>query len=130
MLESLPELPRVTVADNAAFLGFEEGAVRLIVRSDFNRARVWETLKPVDFSEHFDGFKRLELTVDDDSGRTGRESHAIADAARREAARRAAESSPAVLRVLAAFGGRLERVEPSGVVPRELIPTDVETAEE
>ncbi len=118
------------MADNAAFLGYEDGAVRLVARSDFNRTRVWDALKPIDFSEHFAGFRRLDLTVDDASGRTGRESHHLADTARREAARHAAEAAPAVRRVLEAFGGKLERIEPSGVAPRELIPGEPDSPDE
>lgn len=120
----------MTVADNTAFLGYADGAVHIAVRSEFNRTRVWDALKPVDFSEHFDGFRRLDLKVDDTTGRTGREAHQIADGARREAARKAAETAPAVLRVIAAFGGRLERVEPSGTLVRELLPTEAEPAED
>lgn len=106
--------------DTAGFQGYADGVVTLVVRTDFGRTRVYDALRAAELGRWFPGFRRLDLRVDGAAGQTGREARAEAESKRREDARRAAEASPGVLRLIAAFHGRLERVDPAGGVTRDM----------
>lgn len=109
---------RVLVEENVAFVGYDGGTVALAVRNRMWVGHVREVLKDVDFTTRFRGFRNLQVGVDGDAGRTGRELRDAWDASRRDAAREAAGKSEALRRILKAFGGAIESIEPSrGATP-------------
>lgn len=110
LLEGLPALGRVSVNEGAGFLAYEEGCLHLVARSEFHRARVWETLEKVDLALHFPGFRRLDLRVDGHSGQTGREARTEGEARRASEADIAARAAPVIQRLLECFGGHIESV--------------------
>lgn len=98
--------------EQAAYGGFADGTLTLVVRQERNRAIVREQLLDVDFVSVLPGFRRLEIRVGDE-GKTGREARTEADERRAAAAREAVASSPLVQRLVALLGGRVEHVEAS-----------------
>jgi hypothetical protein len=117
-LASLSSFNRTAVEDNAGLESYEGGTVRVVVRSERQRGIVREKLKEVDFSAFFQAFQRLDVSVSQ-GGRVGRELRAEADDKRREDARRAAEASPVLKRLIDTFGARIEAVEPLGKPPAD-----------
>lgn len=120
MLASLSPFSRVTVDNQAGFERYEDGVLRIVVRTQLARDKVVQALKPVDFHALFQGFRSLDVRISEE-GRTGREARAEADVKRRDDARAAAESSPAVRRLIEVFGARLDDVvaEPARDTPQD-----------
>lgn len=111
-LAGLGKLERVFVSDNAVFGGFDAGVVRVSVRRDLWRDRVYEALSKLDLGAIYPGFRRIEVTVAEVGGQTGREKwSALTDAARTDA-RREAERAPALRRLMELMSAELDTVEP------------------
>lgn len=115
-MASLSPFARTTVSDMAGVEGYEEGILRLVVRTDPARTRVRDALGPVDFSAFLAGFRNVQVRVGQE-GRIGREARADELAQRRVDARKAAEEHPQVRRLLAVFGARIDAVEPLDPLP-------------
>lgn len=112
-LEALDPFTRVTVGDNAAFVAFERGVLKLAVRQELWRGKVRDHLRALDLGALFPGFRNVEVVLEGQAGQTGREARSEAEEKRRVEARAAAERSATLKRVLAAFGGQVEAVEPA-----------------
>jgi hypothetical protein len=115
-LSGLTVLNRTLVEDHAAFVRFTDGILVLAARSERLAGQVRERVREADFASHLPGFRNVEV-VCDDAGRTGNEARALGDERRRAQARAAAEASPALARVRAAFDAVLESVEPLSEEP-------------
>jgi hypothetical protein len=115
-LATLSPLNRTLVEDHAAFVRFKDGILVLAARSERLAGQIRERVREADFATHLPGFRNVEV-VCDDVGRTGNEARAVGDERRRAEARAAAEASPALARVRAAFGAVLESVEPLSEAP-------------
>ncbi len=129
-MSQLPDAQRVMVADNATPRSFGEGAIVIIVRKEMWRQKVRDALGTLDLALNFPGFRRLEVEVADDIGRTGRERRTDADAAARVAAQHAAERSVGLKRLLAAFSGVVEEVEAIGAPRGDTEPLESEVSDD
>ena len=125
MLESLSAYARTTVAESAAFLGYDGGLLTLTVRNEHARLRVREQLRNVDFTQFFLGFRNIEIRLGE-SGTTGRELRAADDDRRRIEAQAAAESSPLLKQLKELFGATLESVEPAPAPVRDSFVVDTD----
>lgn len=110
-LAQLTGVPRVTVSDNATPGSYNEGTLCIIVRKEMWRQQVRDALGGLDLGGPFPGFRRLEVEVAGDVGRTGRERRTDADAAALAAATAAAENSVGLRRLLTMFSAVIEEVE-------------------
>ena len=115
-LASLGPLSRAIVEDHAAFLSYEGGVLRLAARGDRQLAQVQEHVRHADFTAWLPGFRNVQVIVDA-VGRTGREARNAAEAQALAAARTAADASKVLARLVNAFGGVVEEVEPLVVAP-------------
>lgn len=119
-LASLSPLSRVLVEDNAAFQRYADGKLVLAARSERLAGQVRERVREAEFGRCLAGFRNVEVLVDE-GGRTGNEARAAGDEKRRAQARAAAEASPLVKQLCAAFGATLDTVEVLSEAPPELI---------
>ena len=115
-LASLGPLSRAIVEDHAAFLSYEGGVLRLAARGDRQLAQVQEHVRHADFTAWLPGFRNVQVIIDA-VGRTGREARNAAEAQALAAARTAADASKVLARLVTAFGGVVEEVEPLVVAP-------------
>jgi hypothetical protein len=105
---------RTIVRETTAFLRYEDGLLVLAARTDREASRARELVRDADFAAHLAGFRNVEIRVGD-LGRTGREARSDATARIAERAKADAAGSTALGRVVRAFGGTLEEVEPLGL---------------
>lgn len=125
VIESLTPFSRSTVADQAAFSGYDAGLLTLTVRNEHARSRVREQLRNVDFSAFFIGFRNLDVRLGG-AGTTGREHRAVEDERRRTTAQVHAEASSLVKQLQEMFAATLISVEPAAAPARDTFVVDTE----
>jgi hypothetical protein len=107
----LPMAEGTSTQEVAFPAGFEGGCLRVGVRSEVWRFRVRERLAQLDLGAILPGFRRVEVDLMAEEGRTGREIRSEQEDRTRAFARAAAEAHPVVKQLLAAFDAQLESVE-------------------
>lgn len=111
-LAGLGKLERVFVNDNAVFQGFAAGVVRVGVRRELWRDRTYEALSRLDLGALYPGFRRIEVSVVEAGGQTGREKWTALTETARTGARTEAERAPALRRLMELMSAELDSVEP------------------
>ncbi len=130
LLDALAPLERVTIQENAAFLGYVDGRLALAVRTVLSESHVRKTLRNVEFYKYFDGFRALDVRIDADAGRTGGERRSAAEDQQRADANARASASPLLKRLVASFGARIETIVPIGAPMQDMTGAETESDDE
>ena len=112
LLGALPPADRVSAHEVGVPISFVGGTLRIGVRRDLWRARLRDQLGALDLEALVPGGRRVEVVVELEDGRSGREVLAEEDQLRRAAARAAVEASEPVHRLIRAFDAELGEIVP------------------